>query len=148
MALPASLHTSSLAPLPDFVALSNSARSRRSLPLAVNDLAFATTVDPAMLVVSKSGRIVEANATAERLFGYRSGGLCDLRASLLMPMLTDMALSDDREFSHLKFLSHCGVGFCAQRSNGDDFACGLSFVEVHAAEDSLVRIVVTEGGPA
>jgi len=151
MNLPASLPISP-APFPDFVRMDTGAAAlppALAVSEAINDTAFVeVAAGPAMLIVGKSGRIREANAAAESLFGYRGGGLCGLRVSLLMPTLTDVALSDGREFSHLKFLSHCGVGFSAHRSNGDDFACALSFVELHDAAESLVRMIVTGCKPA
>ena len=48
------------------------------------DQLFATAPD-AMIVVDHDGRIVRANAQAERLFGYGKGELLDLPVEALMP---------------------------------------------------------------
>jgi PAS domain-containing protein len=112
---------------------------------AAGETALAAA-EPATLILDKTGRITDANVVAERIFDYRPGSLAGIEASQLVPTLTGMKLSGEREFRRLKYLARCGFGFAALKSSGESFACGLAFVEFHRAAEAFVRIIVTERG--
>lgn len=104
----------------------------------------AAEAEPVALTVGASGRVVRASAAAERLFDYEPGEMIGFHVSLLLPTLTESAISSDRQLQHLMYLGHCGVSFKATRSDGCGFLCCLSLVPMHDGQQDFFRLIINE----
>lgn len=77
----------------------------------------------ATLALDTSGLIRDCSDATEELFGYARDSLIGRHISVLLPALAHTALlQGDYINPHLGHLSHCGVPFCARRSDGEAFA--------------------------
>jgi PAS domain S-box-containing protein len=120
------------------------ARPFRDLPLRWTDTCFQSLLDAlpdAVLVVNQLGKIVVANAQAEKIFGYcRKELLGRFVESLIPPKFRDRHALDREQYLRDPHVRPMGIGLelFAQRSNGTDFPVEINLSPITTEAGTFV----------
>ena len=102
--------------------------------------ALFETAPDATIVVDRAGRIVLANAQAERLFGYDDGSLAGRTVEALLPEALRVGhVAHRSRFMDNPRLRPMGAGFelTGMRRDGTEFPVEISLSPVHSGENPL-----------
>ncbi|HEY1270462.1 MAG TPA: PAS domain S-box protein, partial [Terriglobales bacterium] len=104
-------------------------------------------IPDAMVAVDKSGRIVQANSQAEKLFGYSPSELLGMAIEVLVPDRYRLGHSRHRE----EFTTHpktrpmgSGLDLYAKRRDGSEFPVTISLSPVSTGSGMLVLSAIRD----
>ncbi len=100
-----------------------------------------------MLVVDEMGRIVRANASAERIFGYAAGAMARLKVEQLMPERFRPGHRAHRErFMELTQSRTMGQGreLLGLRRDGSEFPCEMGLATMRSGERGFTVVSVAD----
>ena len=106
---------------------------------------YGTANNPAILMLSDDGMIVESNKTGKKLLNFPCDASDKRHISKLLPLLKKIDLlekGNERVNPYLRFLSRIGHHFKVNGSSGRQFSSELFFSDINHHGQHLIMIMI------